>query len=258
MNRRQFLTTLGFAAASLGACAAPARPEAPADPPPRERTLTIGSVEEPVTLNPCTATKFTSAKIAWGVMDGLLAFDESLKLQPGLAESHAVSEDGLTYTFKLRRGVTWHDGAPFSAADVVATWQAMMDPAVGAFDPEGDGQERNEEAPLAVDGRPTTFWRTEHYSSFFKSGVGLVLDMGRPARVERVLVDSPTTGASAQIQLGDSPQGPFRAVTPSRPLTTRTSFAVPRRTGRYVVVWVVGMPQDSAAEVAEVRVRART
>jgi len=130
--------------------------------------------------------------------------------------------------------------------------------AVGAFDPEGDGQERNEEAPLAVDGRATTFWRTEHYSSFFKSGVGLVLDMGRPARVERVLVDSPTTGASAQIQLGDSPQGPFRAVTPSRPLTTRTSFAVPRRTGRYVVVWVVGMPQDSAAEVAEVRVRART
>lgn len=130
--------------------------------------------------------------------------------------------------------------------------------AVGAFDPEGDGHERDEEAPLAVDGRADTLWRTEHYSSFFKSGVGLVLDMGRPARVERVLVDSPTTGASAQIQLGDSPQGPFRAVTPSRPLTTRTSFAVPRRTGRYVVVWVVGMPQDSAAEVAEVRVRART
>jgi hypothetical protein len=47
-------------------------------------------------------------------------------------------------------------------------------------------------------------------------------------------------------------------VTPVRPLTTRTSFTVPRRTGRYVVVWVVGMPQDSAAEVAEVRVRART
>ena len=130
--------------------------------------------------------------------------------------------------------------------------------AVGAFDPEGDGRERNEEAPLAVDGRTTTFWRTEHYSSFFKSGVGLVLDMGRRARVERVLVDSPSTGASAEIQLGDSPQGPFRAVTPARPLTTRTSFAVPRRTGRYVVVWVVGMPDDSAAEVAEVRVRART
>ena len=130
--------------------------------------------------------------------------------------------------------------------------------AVGAFDPEGDGRERNEEAAFAVDGRPDTLWRTEHYSSFFKSGVGLVLDMGRRARVERVLVDSPSPGSTAEIQLGDSPQGPFRAVTTKQPLTASTSFAVARRAGRYLVVWVVGMPQDSAAEIAEVRVRART
>ena len=137
-----------------------------------------------------------------------------------------------------------------------APWVKLA--AVGAFDPEGDGTERNEEAPLAVDGRPTTFWRTEHYSSFFKSGVGLVLDMGRRARVERVLVDSPAPGSTAEIQLGDSPQGPFRAVTTARALTARTSFAVAHRRGRYLVVWITGMPQDSAAEVAEVRVRARS
>jgi len=137
-----------------------------------------------------------------------------------------------------------------------APWVTLT--AVGAFDPEGDGQERNDEAPLAVDGRASTFWRTEHYSSFFQSGVGLVLDMGRRARVERVLVDAPAPGSTAEIQLGDSPQGPFRAVTPARALTPRTSFSVPRRTGRYVVVWITGMPQDSAAEVSEVRVRART
>lgn len=137
-----------------------------------------------------------------------------------------------------------------------APWVRLT--AVGAFDPEGDGQERNEEASLAVDGRASTFWRTEHYSSFFKSGVGLVLDMGRRARVERVLVDSPSSGSTAEIQLGDSPQGPFRPVTTARALTPRTSFSVPRRTGRYVVVWITGMPQDSAAEVSEVKVRART
>ena len=67
-----------------------------------------------------------------------------------------------------------------------------------------------------------------------------------------------SSGSTAEIQLGDSPQGPFRAVTPARALTPRTSFSVPRRTGRYVVVWITGMPQDSAAEVSEVRVRART
>jgi hypothetical protein len=47
-------------------------------------------------------------------------------------------------------------------------------------------------------------------------------------------------------------------VTAERPLTARTSFAVPKRAGRYVLVWVVGMPQDSATEIASVRVRART
>ncbi|HEX5584957.1 hypothetical protein [Gaiella sp.] len=130
--------------------------------------------------------------------------------------------------------------------------------AVGAFDPEGDGHERDEEARFAVDGRADTSWRTEHYSSFFKSGVGLVLDMRRKARVERVLVDSPSRGSSAQIKLGDSPQGPFRVVSATRPLTTHTSFPVPRQAGRYVLVWIVGMPDDSATEVAEVRVRART
>ncbi len=55
--------------------------------------------------------------------------------------------------------------------------------AAGAFDPEGDGRERDEEAGLAVDGRRDTAWRTEQYSSFFKDGVGLVLDAGR--RVQR-------------------------------------------------------------------------
>ena len=130
--------------------------------------------------------------------------------------------------------------------------------AVGAFDPEGDGRERNEEAGFAVDGGEDTAWRTEHYSSFFKSGVGLVLDMGRRARVERVVVDSPSRGSSAQIKLGDSPQGPFRVVSATRPLTARTDYAVPRQAGRYVLVWVVGMPNDSATEISEVRVRART
>jgi hypothetical protein len=130
--------------------------------------------------------------------------------------------------------------------------------AVGAFDPEGDGRERDEEAPLAVDGRGDTAWSTEHYSSFFKSGVGLVLDIGRPGRVEQVVVASPSRGSTAQIKLGDSPQGPFRVASSKRLLTTRTTFPVAKQTGRYVLVWIVGMPDDSATEISEVRVRART
>jgi putative peptidoglycan lipid II flippase len=129
--------------------------------------------------------------------------------------------------------------------------------AAGAFDPEGDGHERDEEAPLAVDGRPDTFWRTERYARFFKTGDGLVLDAGRRVRVEQVVVDSPTPGIKAAIRLGNSPQGPFSTVAKARTLNAQTRFAVAKRPGRYVVVWVTSLPPESAGEIGEVRVRAR-
>jgi len=127
----------------------------------------------------------------------------------------------------------------------------------GAFDPEGDGHERDEEAPMAVDGRPETFWRTERYSRFFKNGVGLVLDAGRRVRVEQVVVDTPTPGIRAEIRLGDAREGPFAVAAPAATLAARTRFTVARKPARYVVVWVVGLPPGGAGEISEVRVRAR-
>ena len=124
--------------------------------------------------------------------------------------------------------------------------------AAGAFDPEGDGHERDEEAALAVDGNESTFWRTERYARFFKSGVGLVLDAGRPIRVRQVVVESPAPGVRAEIRLGSS----RTRVSAARALSARTTFPVAGRTGRYVVVWITGMPAESAGEVAEVHVRA--
>lgn len=129
--------------------------------------------------------------------------------------------------------------------------------AAGAYDPEGDGRERDEEAGLAVDGRNGTAWRTERYSRFFKEGVGLVLDLGRTRRVERVVIDSPTAGARAEIRLGSSREGPFATVAPARPLAAGTTFTVARRPGRYLVIWVVEVPDGGATEISEVRVRAR-
>ncbi len=129
--------------------------------------------------------------------------------------------------------------------------------AAGAFDPEGDGRERDEEARLAVDGRRDTSWRTERYSNFFKDGVGLVLDAGRAVRVEQVVVETPTPGYRAEIRLGAARQGPFVVASPARTVASRTRFPVSRRSGRYVVVWVVGLPPDAAGVVSEVRVRAR-
>src|SRR5690606_354122 len=61
------------------------------------------------------------------VCSGLVAIDPaSAEPRPGLAEAWEVADDGLVYTFTLREGVVWHDGQPFSARDVVFTYEAMM------------------------------------------------------------------------------------------------------------------------------------
>ena len=57
--------------------------------------------------------------IAGNIYEGLLRYDEKLNPQPLLATGWTVSKDNLTYTFKLKPGVKWHDGKPFTAADVV-------------------------------------------------------------------------------------------------------------------------------------------
>ncbi len=66
-------------------------------------------------LNQQGPTQYVAGKI----YQGLLTYDEKLAPLPSLAKSWKVSADGLRYSFELQQGVTWHDGKPFSSADVV-------------------------------------------------------------------------------------------------------------------------------------------
>lgn len=65
-------------------------------------------------LTPLTSQQITSSQ----TNEGLLTYDFELNPQPALAESWEIAEDGLTYTFNLRKGVQWSDGADFTSADV--------------------------------------------------------------------------------------------------------------------------------------------
>lgn len=85
----------------------------------------VGIANEPETLSPLLGYgKDGNSKI----FDGLLAHDADMKLKPALAEAlPEVSADGLTYTYKLRRGVKFSDGQPFGAKDVVFTYETVLD-----------------------------------------------------------------------------------------------------------------------------------
>src|SRR5262249_26118705 len=76
----------------------------------------------PPSLNPVGATDSQSYIAEWPLFDSLVELDQGLNVKPLLAESWEVSRDGLTYTFKLKRGVKWHDGKPFTARDVAFTF----------------------------------------------------------------------------------------------------------------------------------------
>ena len=89
-------------------------------------TLVAAIAGDPGQLNPAITTNGGVHTAAGLLYDGLLALDDSLRPSPALAVRWEVEDGGARYRFHLRRGVQWHDGAPFSAADVVFTFEQML------------------------------------------------------------------------------------------------------------------------------------
>jgi peptide/nickel transport system substrate-binding protein len=82
---------------------------------------------EPDQLDPHKTSAYFSFEVLENVFDTLVAPDSNLQMQPALAQSWETSADQLTWTFHLRRGVTFHDGSPFSATDVVYSYRRIID-----------------------------------------------------------------------------------------------------------------------------------
>ncbi|AUH34784.1 peptide ABC transporter substrate-binding protein [Paracoccus tegillarcae] len=78
-------------------------------------------------LDPHKNTDVSGAHVLRQLFEGLMNEDEKGAMVPGLAESHEVSEDGLTYTFKLR-DANWSNGEPITAGDFVYSWQRAVTP----------------------------------------------------------------------------------------------------------------------------------
>ncbi len=96
-------------------------------------TMVMLAQPEPPSLAPYLSTSGPIGLVAPKIYNGLLDYDLDLNPVGELAESFDVSDDGKTVTFKLREGVTWHDGEPFTSADVQFT---IMD-VLKQFHPRG-------------------------------------------------------------------------------------------------------------------------
>ena len=90
--------------------------------------LVWGRGGDSVNLDLAQATDGASIKAGIQVLENLVIFGKnSMDVEPQLAESWSVSEDGLTWTFKLRKGVTFHDGEPFNAKAVYDSFARIID-----------------------------------------------------------------------------------------------------------------------------------
>ena len=89
--------------------------------------LVIGMQQEPTSLDPTAdATASIDSMMTQNVFESLTTVAENGEVQPNLATSWEVSEDGLTYTFMLAEGVTFHDGSTLDAEDVVYSFNRAM------------------------------------------------------------------------------------------------------------------------------------
>lgn len=175
-----------IAAVAVG-CAMTVTPAAHAQTPPN--VLVVGQIAEPQSLDPHVATTTNDFRILMNIYEGLVRFgDGTLEVEPALAESWEISEDGLSYTFQLRQGVSFHDGTPFNAEAVKFNFDRMLDEAhpfhdTGPF-PLSFNFSAVEEV-TAVDDMTVDFTLSEPFAPFLSNlayPTGLIVS---PAAVEQ-------------------------------------------------------------------------
>lgn len=116
----KFRLGVGLAAAAFAAQTAVAQ-----TPP---GVLVVGQIAEPKSLDPAAVTAVNDFRILMNIYDGLVRYkDGTLEVEPALAESWTISDDGTEYTFELRDDVTFHDGTAFDAEAVVFNFDRMLD-----------------------------------------------------------------------------------------------------------------------------------
>src|SRR5919204_1878717 len=143
---------------------------APVAGPVKGGTVIDGLYEEPDRLIPNTSSEAYSVMVQYTVFAPLFYTDAKAKLHPGLAReiptvgNGSISADGLSYTFKLRPGLKWSDGAPLDARDVDYSWKTWMNKDLIVASTAGFDQIKS--TTISPDNLSITFHLKARYSPF--------------------------------------------------------------------------------------------
>jgi peptide/nickel transport system substrate-binding protein len=135
-------TSIVLAVAGTG-CQNPEGSGTPAAP--RAQRVVSATISDPKTLNPLLVVDSASATVVGASFEGLVRLNpKTTQMEPALAERWEADDSGTVYTFHLRHDARWHDGLPFTSADVAFTFAAIYD----------DRVPNSSKAALLVDGQP--------------------------------------------------------------------------------------------------------
>ena len=176
--------------------------------------LRVAELSDPDHLNPYLSDMAVSSDLSSLIYSYLIVADSRGRMVGDLAvavpslANGGISPDGRTYVYHLRRNVTWHDGAPFTAGDVVASWEAVMNPHNNTF--EHVGYDR---VTSVVAASPTTVvvHLRERYPPFVSRFFTSLQEGARPVLPAHILAgrNDFNTGELATHPVGT---GPFRFV----------------------------------------------
>ena len=124
-------------------------------------TLRVALIGEPPTLDNHQTTATIVSLVVWHMYEPLFTWSENFEILPMLADTHEVSEDGLTHTVTLRQGVKFHNGEDLTSADVIASIERW-----GAISGLGEGLLEVTESMTPVDDHTIEFAMTTQYGAF--------------------------------------------------------------------------------------------
>jgi eukaryotic-like serine/threonine-protein kinase len=152
--------------------------------------------------------------------------------------------------------LTRHHDSNKSPSAGGGTGAAVALKGIAAYDPYGDGSEHQERVQYATDGNGSTYWETQHYLSFTKPGVGLVLDAGRTAKLSQLGVATATPGFQAQVKVSDSPNAGFQPDSAWQTIgSSSATIPLQGKSGRYYLLWLKLPFSGGVAYVNEVKAR---
>lgn len=152
-------------------------------------TLVFAQAQDAVTLDPHDATDGFSVNNTSNAFDTLVRFrPDTTQVEPSLAESWTVSADGLVWTFKLRRGVRFHDGTPFNSEAVVFNYQRQADAKHpyhhGAFEYAGFTFQ-NVKSVTAVDAQTVRFTLSARFAPFITNMAMFSTGIASPTAIRK-------------------------------------------------------------------------